>query len=183
LGVSTCEPRGWKNPAQIADSQFQDATGSQPTWYRSLEAIDDWLEMDAHDHLVDLGCGRGRVLVWAAQQGQGRVSGVEADPDLVSVARSNLEGLRVPSRIHCQDAADYRFSDETILFFFNPFGAFTMAAVVDNLAKNLVENPRQLRIIYRWNHHQQLFETLPGAECVETRGRDSYWRITPPRPA
>ena len=181
LGVSTCEPNGWKTAAQVKDCQFEDATSSQPTWYRNLEAIEDWLHMTADDHLVDLGCGRGRVLVWAAQQGKGRLTGVEADPSLAQVTIKNLEKFNVSSQVHCQDAASYTFSDETLLFFFNPFGAFTMAAVIDNLAQNLAENPRAIRIVYRWHHHRQLLETLPRAECLEVRHNSSYWRVMPPQ--
>ena len=181
LGVSTCELHGWKNPVQLTNSQFQDATASQPTWYRDLEVMGDWFEMDNNDHLLDMGCGRGRVLLWAAQQGRGRVSGVEADLALAQNAEVNLRDMSVPSRVYCQDAATYTFSDETLLFFFNPFGAFTMAAVMDNLAVNLAQNPRTMRIIYSWDHHHLLLETLPWIEKLERRGRCSLWQVNPPQ--
>jgi len=78
--------------------------------------------------LVDLGCGAGRVLVLAAAFGYPRVVGVEIDPDLVDLARSNFDRYAKRFRSRSQlslstlSAARYSLPESSCtVFLFNPF--------------------------------------------------------------
>lgn len=62
-----------------------------------VEHVDAALALAAvgtDDHLVDLGCGDGQVLLAAARRGA-RVTGVESDPELADTARRALAGADV----------------------------------------------------------------------------------------
>lgn len=57
------------------------------------------------DHVIDLGCGDGQVLLAAARRGAA-VSGIEADPELAEQARANLAGAGIDAEIRTGDLFD-----------------------------------------------------------------------------
>lgn len=84
---------------------------------------------------VDLGCGKGRALLIAAEMGFASITGVEADGDLARVARANLRGAGVAAEIVEGDAALYEASARRlVVFLYNPFGEDVMRRVRDRLA-------------------------------------------------
>ena len=80
-------------------------------------------EIGPDDHLVDLGCGEGRVLIEAHRTVDCRVTGVETDLRLVERARqtiaSELDGDSRAQVVH-GDAATYDLGDATAVFLFIP---------------------------------------------------------------
>jgi SAM-dependent methyltransferase len=104
---------------------------------------------------VDLGCGKGRALILAAQSGFKQVTGVDYSPQLCSIAERNLAAFRsrtrraFRSRVVAMDAADYAFTKEdTVVYLFNPFDAVVLAAVVARLRRSLERYPRTVWIVY-----------------------------------
>ena len=85
---------------------------------------------------VDLGCGKGRILIIAEQYGFKSVTGVEFSSDLVAVARRNLKRVGAHRASVLEgDAADYSFiGGHTVLYLFNPFGLAVMETVLANLS-------------------------------------------------
>ncbi len=83
---------------------------------------------------VDLGCGKGRALILAAQLRFQRLIGVEIVPALADIARANLARLGVAAEVHTGDAARFVFPPgPVVLFLFNPFKAATIGAVIEAL--------------------------------------------------
>jgi SAM-dependent methyltransferase len=87
--------------------------------------------------LVDLGCGKGRVLLIAAERSFHRVIGVEVRAALVDVCRNNLTrfALRHPERrapeVVWGDASEIVLPAGTrVLYLYNPFPPGTLAAVL-----------------------------------------------------
>jgi predicted RNA methylase len=74
------------------------------------------------DVLVDVGCGRGRVLnYWLAGGLPNRLVGVELDPEIAARTRRRLR--RFPQvEVVTGDAAEHTPGDATVCFLFNPFG-------------------------------------------------------------
>jgi SAM-dependent methyltransferase len=90
---------------------------------------------------VDLGSGKGRVLLIAAQYPFKSVIGVEFSNKLHNIAQENIErftalGLTRTNlvSVNC-DAGEFDFSKiaDKIVFCYNPFGADLMTRVLDNL--------------------------------------------------
>jgi SAM-dependent methyltransferase len=88
----------------------------------------------------DVGCGKGRVLLMAAQHEFARVVGIEFNFDLAQVAEMNATRFQThpdcQSEINvvCADAAQYQFPDENaVIFFFNPFKQEIMSEVLKNI--------------------------------------------------
>ncbi len=77
--------------------------GAMEHWSATLEASPFRLTDYA---FIDIGCGKGRVVLLASEYAFREVVGVELNPQLASVARRNLQSVdeaeaRLPQRPHC----------------------------------------------------------------------------------
>jgi SAM-dependent methyltransferase len=105
---------------------------------------------------VDLGCGRGRAVLFAADRGFAGVLGVELDPDLVAQARQNVHrrlsrsaSLSSPIEIRHGDASDVTLPDGPLLvWLYNPFGPGTLRDVLERLVENHRSAPRPVTMCY-----------------------------------
>ena len=105
---------------------------------------------------VDLGCGKGRPLILAAQLHFRRLIGVEIVPALADIARANLARLGVAAEVHTGDAARFVFPPgPVVLFLFNPFKAATIGAVIEAL--RAARSP-ELVVIYHAPEHGKLLD-------------------------
>ncbi len=112
------------------------------------------------DQLVDLGCGKGRVLNWWLSRGwRNRMVGVELDQRVAERARARLR--RFPNvQIIAGDAVEQLPDDGTVFYMFNPFDARVMTRLRDKLER--VQSPdRRLIIIYYNCVHIDVFERSP----------------------
>ncbi len=88
-----------------------------------LEKLFDFAEITPDDHLVDLGCGEGRVVLAAAEKRGCTATGVENDPRLVALAEKRVAGSGVSARqvrIVEADATDFPLDDASVVFLFIP---------------------------------------------------------------
>jgi hypothetical protein len=105
--------------------------------------------------LLDLGCGKGRVLMVAAGFAFREARGVEFARELCDVARKNCDayarasGTRTRLEVVEADVLDYAIRpDENVFFFFNPFDDVMMRRIVDNIAASVEAAPRKVLILY-----------------------------------
>ena len=133
-------------PGAYADGEIYGASD-----YAELERVVRALDPGPGDSVVDLGCGKGRAVHCFARSKAGRVTGVELDAGLLESARANLSklppGMPEP-RLVLADAARFEFTDETLIFMYNPFGVRTLRDVLSNIRKSLARRPRPLRVVY-----------------------------------
>jgi SAM-dependent methyltransferase len=111
------------------------------------------VQIGPDDVFVDLGSGKGRAVLLAAEHPFRRVMGVEISPLLHAIARRNVErarGLKCRTIELVQaDATKWAIPDDaTVLFFFNPFDGEVLAKVCDNIQQSLARAPRRITIIY-----------------------------------
>jgi SAM-dependent methyltransferase len=121
------------------------------------------------DVLVDVGCGKGRVLNWWLDRYPGhRIYGLELDAEVAAQVAARLADY--PVSIVTGDARETAPDDGTLYFMFNPFNAEIMADVVEMLKKKAANLPsgaaRPLRVVYHNCLHLHLFEYDP--ECRVT---------------
>ena len=125
------------------------------------------------DVVYEIGAGLGRVACTFAQRNVRQVIAVELNPRLAGRIRENaarLRGRRCPLDVRCQDAATANIEDGTIFFLFNPFGAETLQAVLNNVERSLLISPRVLRLIYV-NPQPEHDLVFAGAMWLEDAGR------------
>ena len=112
------------------------------------------------DAIVDFGCGKGGILITLSKYPFAKIVGVEIDPELVAVARKNLEVLKIGNaEVVCCDAAAFDLLHEyNYFYFFDPFPAVVMRDVIGNIEQSLRQKPRKVTIIYLNPFCHDLFE-------------------------
>lgn len=100
-----------------------DAHRNQPAPYGVLSGACRALGIGRGDTVYDIGCGYGRASAVFARTGA-RVVAIDIDPGVVEAAKRN--GIPAINA----DARQVDYTDATLLWLFNPFGADTLAAVL-----------------------------------------------------
>lgn len=134
-------------------SLFKDEFAYQAVPYVVIRKIFHYLRPNSGDVIMDLGCGKGRVICFAAaQRRMKRVIGVELYKGLYEAAVENINRLKVRKtkiNIFHADAVNFTgINDVTIFIIFNPFGEKTLTKVIKNIENSLKVNPRAIHIAY-----------------------------------
>jgi SAM-dependent methyltransferase len=127
----------------------------EPSGWLDLRRILRPSDVSASDVFIDVGSGKGRVVLQAARYPFRRVIGVELSERLNAVARANVAASA--GSLACGDielvTADiltYELPDDvTVAYVYNPFTGDIFQALVDRLLASVDRNPRPLRLIYR----------------------------------
>ena len=114
------------------------------------------LEIDFSEFtFIDIGSGKGRALLLAAEHPFRRVLGVELLPELNAVAEENIRKFSNEKRACgeiqtiCGDATDFVFPVEPlVVFLFNPLPEAELRKLAGNLQRFLEANPRPAYLIY-----------------------------------
>ena len=112
---------------------------------------------------IDLGSGKGRVLLMAADYPFRRIVGVELFPALHRVAQQNLNAYASDSQqcfameTVCGDAREFIFPEEpTLLYLFNSLPEAALIEVMADLNDSLRQCPREVYLLY----HNPLLEPV-----------------------
>jgi SAM-dependent methyltransferase len=139
-----------------------------PFWAAtSDERIDrafDLARLQPGEHLLDLGCGDGRVLLRAAALREARVTGVELDPELAASARRLLAEHEVEGEVIEGDFGDAPLEDVDVVF------AYLSPATLQRLAPRLADELRPGTRIVTTGY------AVPVWEAVEAGGRCYLYR-------
>jgi len=121
---------------------------------------------------IDLGCGKGRMLLLAARHPFAAVWGVDHDPGLIRTAQANLRAADDPARRCPETSALLLDAREVpwpatplVVFLYNPFPADVLDPVLASLERSLTDG-RPAALVYV----NPLFD-----ECLHRRG----WRKGP----
>lgn len=125
-----------------------------PTRGRAYRKALKHFALPTNGSFVDLGSGKGKILILSARHGFKRVVGIEFAKQLSDVAQANIERTRrslrgSDVRSVCSDVTAYRFQpDDTVFFMFAPFGANVMRETMTNIQTSVEEHPRRIWLIY-----------------------------------
>lgn len=121
---------------------------------------------------IDIGSGKGRALLMAADYPFRRILGIELLPELHRVAKENVGKYKSDSQqcfvIDCVlgDASEFVFPPEpTVLYLFNPLPESGLVRTISNLERSLREHPRPMFVLY----HNPLLEPVLTRSVVFTR--------------
>ena len=135
-----------------------------PVDYFILEKLMDYIKnLDNKKGFLDLGCGKGRALVVAAEYGFNPVIGLDFHPKLSSEAVQLTGTLkeRFPHtsfKVINNDAFYFEIPENvSTIFLFNPFDEVIMSGVMGNILKSLQITPRTIRVLYANPVHKDLF--------------------------
>ena len=139
--------------------------------YFLLEQVFDHLQTieanlpggQAGNNILDVGCGKGRVLAVAAHYDFKKITGVEFAKELCEEARINIAPVqqKFPGKIFNvinENAVNYKIENDTdVFFFFNPFDEIVMLDVVKNILGSIKDNPREIYVVYLNPVHKEIF--------------------------
>ncbi|HXY01937.1 MAG TPA: class I SAM-dependent methyltransferase [Terriglobales bacterium] len=136
----------------------------QPTDPALFHEMMDKLDIDFRRFVfVDIGSGKGRVLLMAADYPFRTIIGIELLPDLNQVAQENIRRYKNDSQrcfeieTLCGDAREFVFPSESlIVFLFNPLPEVGLANLLANLERSVKDDPRPVFLLY----HNPLLEHL-----------------------
>lgn len=116
-------------------------------------------------NFVDVGSGKGKVLIAASQYPFRRVKGLEASAVLNEIALRNLTtlGLEATVTATCGDAADIIVDEDDLVFYlFNPFTGAVLEECLQRIANASRERKRYLVYVNPTEHavYQRYFKLM-----------------------
>jgi SAM-dependent methyltransferase len=154
---------GWRTRllAAVAGAPYQP---SEPALFHAM--IRALPLRPAEFTFVDIGSGKGRALLLAAEHGFRDVAGVELVPELHAIAVENIRqwqaadrsGRRIVAQLG--DAREFDFpAAPLVVYLFNPLPEAALRAVIARLERSLAQAPRAVYILY----HNPLLERVLAA--------------------
>jgi len=128
---------------------------------------------------IDIGSGKGRVLLMASDFPFRRIIGVELLPDLHRTANENILSYKSDSQkcfaieTVCGDARRFVFpADPVVLYLFNPLPEPGLVQLMANLADSLAHHCRPVFVLY----HNPLLEGVVAGirEFHKVQGTNQY---------
>lgn len=161
---------GWAGGREPNPFAAAGATPIQSTPYAALHGLfrANGIEVRDDDVLVDVGCGRGRVLnAWLSRGLRNRMVGIEIVPAVAERARQRLR-RHANVTVVCGDAVGSIPPEGTLYYLYNPFDAAVMERFAEALLARALR-PERLRIVYFNPRQAHVF------------ARDPRWRVAPLR--
>lgn len=99
--------------------------------------------------IIDIGCGKGRMLEYWSKYRFKNVDGVEYSAQLCRICEKNMEVLRLPCTVYNEDASMFsRYIDYDFFYMFNPIRGELFERVIEKIEESVHIKPRKVRIIY-----------------------------------
>ena len=148
LNINTIGNQNWKN-ASIHNHPYE------PTLYMALEELFKNYNLSKNDHIVDFGCGMGRLIFYINYYFKSYVTGVEINERYYEAALINKinyvkKNKKSEDKINfeCNLAQQYEISTlDNKFYFFNPFSIQIFSKVINNILESYEENMRDMDVI------------------------------------
>lgn len=133
-------------------------SGYVPSSYHFLDLLFAKLPFEPEDHLVDFGCGKGRVLFMAALNSCNQVTGYEIDDEICEILAENIKNYQ--KKFGNETTFNIRrdvlkmnldeIQDANKFFFFHPFHLKVFIPVMRKILSSAEKEPRKITIyLYR----------------------------------
>lgn len=123
---------------------------SKPFDHSAIDQVfEEIKKLPCEKSFIDIGCGKGQILLMAAMSDIARISGIEWNSDIAEICRSNMRELNISADIITGDATEYRDIDEyNIFFLYNPFGEKGVRKVIGNILESRERRKRDIFLVY-----------------------------------
>jgi len=128
----------------------------EPTPYSALVELFKHYEVRGSDHIVDFGCGKGRLNFFINFHYQVPVVGIEMNPTFYKEAMKNRENYLKKTKtskemiqFQCCLAEQYDIqATDNRFYFFNPFSVQIFMKVLKNILLSLERHKREVDLIF-----------------------------------
>lgn len=153
--------------------QVEGATAYSPSWYWALDEIFKDTVFTSDDHLVDIGCGEGRVIAYLLEKKfPGHITGIEKDPYVVDVAKKWIEKKK-NSKVNLIEgnALEQDYNRYTVIYIFRPFSAEYFERLIQRLEEQMLH---PIKFYYLTDYYSRSF--LTGRQGWNMIKRSSVFR-------
>lgn len=165
----------------------------EPTPYSALEHLTKHYEVSSEDHIVDFGCGKGRLNFFLHYFFHSTVTGIEMNEVFYRDALKNIDCYlkKVKRnddkiRFHCCKAEQYNIQPgDNRFYFFNPFSIQIFMKVINNILRSVEVTNRDIDVIlyyanddYRYFlEYQTSFQLFKEIELPNLYNKNTYERF------
>jgi SAM-dependent methyltransferase len=142
-------------PRAISAEDRKHLSMYEPVNYYTSSRLFDYLQpADFTTTLLDVGCGKGRLLAMGAAYGFSDLIGIDLSKKLCDAAVAVCRGIknRYPDKsitVECVDARYYGIPETVgVIFLFNPFDALVMDEFIQKVSESLYRKNRPLKVLY-----------------------------------
>jgi SAM-dependent methyltransferase len=133
-------------------------------YYILEKLLKTFIKLSPERSIVDLGCGKGRVMVVAAHNGFTSITGIDFAKELCEEAINNMRKTQalIPNinwKVIHANVLNYSIQPNDVVFFmFNPFVAETLNLFLDKLEASCKIYPRKTWFLYASPQHVTALE-------------------------
>lgn len=103
------------------------------------------LKPDSNDAIIDVGCGKGKMVWFFRRNGFGRSDGIEFSKTIAECGQQNLKKLGLDSIIYNEDATSFEnYEDYNYFYFYNPF----VGEIFRSTVRKILESTKNKEIIF-----------------------------------
>ena len=145
---------------EITDLGFTNEIGNkyQPLRYKRLKQVIKYAYLkNPNSCFIDAGCGKGRPLFVALENGFNNVVGIEISKKLFKICEKNLSKFKDNYTLICADIDDFQLPEGSItIFLFNPFNQNKL----QTLKTKILKKKNSGLIIYFNPIHDYMFSNM-----------------------
>jgi len=153
--INTIKPESLK-ALTIADGDRSKSSPYEALNYYILETLlENFRKLfPLENSLIDVGSGKGRIMVVAAHYGFKNIIGVDFAKELCVSAEKNINKIKpqfpgTTFNIYCKDILNYTINaGDKVFFLFNPFNKEIMEKFLEKIDQSVNEHPRTIYFIY-----------------------------------
>lgn len=140
----------------------------EPTPYSVLVRLAESGYLRRKNHLVDYGCGKGRVGIFLHHAVGCRVTGIEYNEPIYRQAVENQKrsGVNEGVSFICANAESYPIGQEDCFYFFNPFSIEIFRSVIGEIITSYYRNPRKLRLFFYYPNDDYISYLMTAYELM-----------------
>ena len=125
------------------------------------------------DVLVDVGCGKGRVIAYWRQQKLGRkYIGIELDPEPAMISKERFKDAPEVQIIN-GDAIENLPAEGTMFYLYNPFVESVVRRFCEKL-EAIADRRKPVRVVYNNCRHAELFTENPAWDTRPISNKNAY---------
>lgn len=148
-------------PVSLDDLTIAEGDKTQSSPYEALNyyilenLLDNFCKLFPNEkNLLDIGSGKGRIMVAAAHYGFTTITGIDFAKELCEAAKTNVNKIKgkfpgTTFNIYCKDVLNYELNpNDKVFFLFNPFNKDIMEKFSERIDQSVRQHPRSIYLIY-----------------------------------
>lgn len=147
----------------------------KPSIVSNLRRVLNQLPISSNDKVLDIGCGKGKVMYVLSLYPFSAVHGYDLSKELVEIANANFKLLHVGDKCLAfqADAMNYaKYDGYNYFYFFNSVPKDVFIVMIGNLEESLKRHPRKVFFLYM---HPEQEEYILQNTSLRKLGEKKSW--------